>query len=175
MDTSFNMFNETEVPAGEVIISRTDLDGVITYANDTFAEISGYSAEELVGQPHNILRHPDMPKSVFKEMWKTIRAENSWEGYVKNMRKDRGYYWVHARVSGVYKDGRLVEYKSLRAYVPMEKRREMQAVYDSMRLEENDRVRMVSYIKADLFKQLENEAAEQKIGLDRLILRKLSR
>ena len=158
MTNSFNMFIETEIPQGEVIISRTDLKGIITYANDTFAEISDYSPEELIGKSHNILRHPDMPKSVYSELWETIKAEKSWQGYVKNLRKDKGYYWVHADVSGVYKDGKLVEYKSIRSWVPKEKRVEMQKIYDEKRLKEEDSVRCVSYFTASLYDKLHSLA-----------------
>lgn len=70
-----NFLIETIVPKDELIISRTDLKGIITYANDTFAEISGYSADELIGKPHNIVRHPDMPKSVFKELWEDLQTK----------------------------------------------------------------------------------------------------
>ena len=154
MTDSFDMFIETEVPQNEVIISRTDLKGVITYANDTFAEISDYTVEELIGKPHNILRHPDMPKSAYAELWDTIKAGKTWQGYVKNLRKDRGYYWVYAEVSGVYKDGELIEYKSIRSWVPKEKRIQMQNLYDKMRFDENEKVRCVSYIPATLYNKL---------------------
>ena len=133
IDTSFEMFIETEVPENELIISRTDLKGIITYVNDTFADISGYEPDELIGKAHNVVRHPDMPKSAFADVWKTIEEGKVWSGYIKNMRKDRGYYWVHAEVSGVYKDGKLVEYKSLRAPVEVESKLEMQKLYDKMR------------------------------------------
>ncbi len=147
MDTSFDMFIETEVPENELIISRTDLKGVITYVNETFAHISGYEPEELIGKPHNIIRHPDMPRSLFADLWETIRAGKTWEGYVKNLRKDRGYYWVYARVSQVIKDGEVVEYKSLREPVPREKRIEMQRLYDKMRSEEEGTSRVVMYVR----------------------------
>ena len=91
MKTTYQMFVETAVPHNQLIISRTNLQGIITYANETFADISGYSVEELVGQPHNIVRHPDMPKSIFGEVWKTLHNEEIWRGYVKNLRKDGGY------------------------------------------------------------------------------------
>ena len=151
MDITWDMFIETEIPKDELIISRTDLKGIITYANETFARISGYEVEELIGKPHNILRHPDMPKSVFKDLWDTIKSGKNWSGYVKNLRKDRGFYWVYAEVSGVYKNGELVEYKSMRSWVPKEKRIEMQRLYDKMRLEEGDNVRALCYIPADLY------------------------
>ena len=161
MDITFDMFIETEVPEDEVIISRTDLRGIITYVNDTFAKISGYAPEELVGKPHNILRHPDMPKSTFKELWETIAAGKTWEGYVKNMRKDRGYYWVYAIVSGVYKEGELVEYKSIRSPVPREKRLEMQRLYDEIRWREKENVRAVTYLQADIYEKLSAKAKER--------------
>jgi aerotaxis receptor len=169
MDIHFDMFIETEVPEGEVIISRTDLKGVITYVNDTFAKISGYTPEELIGKPHNILRHPDMPKSAFKEMWETIQAGKTWEGYVKNMRKDRGYYWVYAVISGVYKNDELVEYKSIRSPVPREKRIEMQRIYDEMRLKEGDPIRCVSYLNADVYEKLKKRADQEEKSVEQLI------
>lgn len=89
---AFIEFFETEVPEDEFIISRTDLKGMITYANDAFSAISGYRPEELVGKPHNVVRHRDMPKSVFKDLWETISQEKTWKGIVKNRRKDGGYY-----------------------------------------------------------------------------------
>ena len=103
---------------------------------------------------YNILRHPDMPKSVYAQLWETIKAEKTWQGYVKNLRKDKGYYWVYAEVSGVYKDGELLEYKSIRSWVPKEKREEMQKLYDMMRLNEEDNIRCVSYIPSKLYNQI---------------------
>ena len=79
---------------GRSLISETDTKGVITYVNRKFVEMSGYSKEEAVGQPHNMLRHPDMPKAAFEQMWKTIQSGQIWEGYVKNLRKDGKFYWV---------------------------------------------------------------------------------
>lgn len=169
MDITFDMFIETEVPEDEVIISRTDLKGIITYVNETFAMISGYDPDELIGKPHNILRHPDMPRSAFKEMWETIQSGKTWEGYVKNMRKDRGYYWVYAVISGVYKNGELVEYKSIRSPVPRDKRIEMQYVYDEMRLKEGDKVRALSYISHDLYEKLIRKADESGQSIEKLI------
>jgi len=136
---------ETEVPQEELIISRTNLKGQITYANETFAEISGYEVEELIGQPHNIVRHPDMPSSVFKELWETIQAKKQWSGVVKNMRSDKGFYWVKAIVSGVYKNGELVEFKSLRTPVSYEEKLEAQKLYDKTRAENGEKIRKVIY------------------------------
>ncbi len=156
IDTSFEMFIETEVPENELIISRTDLKGVITYVNETFADISGYESDELIGKPHNVVRHPDMPKSAFADVWKTIEEGKVWSGYIKNMRKDRGYYWVHAEVSGVYKEGKLIEYKSLRSPVEEENKLEMQKLYDNMRKEEEGTERVVVYLSAEQIEQLKS-------------------
>ncbi|QHG90747.1 PAS domain S-box protein [Sulfurimonas sp. CVO] len=136
---------ETEVPYDEVITSRTDLKGNITYANEIFCEISGYSLEELLGKPHNIVRHPDMPKSVYKELWDTLKSGNQWIGVVKNLRKDKGHYWVKAIVSGVYKDGELVEYKSLRTPIEYDEKLEHQRLYDKIRKENGEKIRRVIY------------------------------
>ncbi len=136
---------ETQVPEGELIISRTDLKGVITYANDTFTEISGYSVDELEGNSHNIVRHPDMPKSVFENMWKVLKSEKRWKGVVKNLRKDGGFYWVHATISGVYKDGELVEYKSLRSPISFEEKLKYQKLYDNIRNTNKENIRVVQY------------------------------
>ena len=136
---------ETVVPNDELIISRTDLKGIITHANDTFADISGYSVDELIGKPHNIVRHPDMPSIVFEDMWEKLKNGAKWKGYVKNMRKDSGYYWVFAQISGVYKDNKLVEYKSIRTPVSFEDKLKYQRIYDKIRIENNERIRTVKY------------------------------
>ena len=141
-----NFLIETEVPEGEVMISRTDLRGIITYANETFADISGYGVDELIGKPHSILRHPDMPRAAFEHMWKTLKDGNMWQGYVKNMRKDGGYYWVYAEVSGVYKDDVLVEYKSMRSPISKETKEKMQRKYDEMKLKNKDTIRVIRYV-----------------------------
>jgi len=136
---------ETEVPEDELIISRTDLSGKITYANETFCNISGYHEEELLGKSHNIVRHPDMPSAAFKDLWDTIKSGKQWVGVVKNLRKDKGFYWVEAIVSGVYKQGELVEYKSLRTPISYEKKLKYQRLYDKMRAENNERIRKIIY------------------------------
>jgi aerotaxis receptor len=136
---------ETAVPEDELIISRTDLEGKITYANEAFAEISGYEMDELIGQPHSIVRHPDMPSALFKDLWETIQNKKQWTGVVKNLRKDMGFYWVKVIVSGLYKDGELVEYKSLRTPISYEEKVETQKLYDKMRAENGEKVRKVIY------------------------------
>ncbi|MDB2405459.1 PAS domain-containing protein [Arcobacteraceae bacterium] len=136
---------ETIVPKDELIISRTDLSGNISYANEAFVTVSGFSLDELVGNPHSMVRHPDMPSSVFADLWKKLESGNKWEGFVKNLRKDKGYYWVHATVSGVFKDGKLVEYKSIRTPISFEDKLKYQKLYDVIREENNERIRVVTY------------------------------
>lgn len=97
------------------IVSKTDIKGVITFANEKFCEISGYRAEELIGKPHNIVRHPDVPKAIFQNLWETILQGKSWEGVVKNKRKDGTPYWVNAVINPIIdQDGNIVEFMSIR-------------------------------------------------------------
>ena len=98
-----------------IISSITDTKGRIIDVSDAFCKISGYSRKELIGQPHNIVRHPDMPKAVFKELWETIQAGKSWRGKVKNLRKDGGFYWVWANIEPLYDDhGNIDSYIAIR-------------------------------------------------------------
>ena len=105
---------EHKVPEGVFLVSKTDPHGTITYANPAFITISGYSEEELLGQPHNIVRHPHMPKAVFKLLWQTIKAGEEFWGYVKNRAKDGGYYWVYAHVTPTFdtRTGEIIGYHS---------------------------------------------------------------
>jgi PAS domain S-box-containing protein len=80
------------------LVSETDEKGIIRYASDDFCQIAGYSREELLGKPHNIVRHPDMPKAAFKMVWDTIQSGQIWRGFVKNRTKDGNLYWVYATV-----------------------------------------------------------------------------
>jgi len=105
---------ETAVPEGLFIYSQTDLKGRITIANKAFADMSGYRVEEMVGKAHNLVRHPDMPKEAFADMWTSLKAGRPWRGVVKNRRKDGGYYWVVAMVSPVRDGGEVVGYQSIR-------------------------------------------------------------
>jgi len=96
---------------GGVMITETDTAGIIVYANRKFREMTGYTKEELIGSPHNINRHPDMPKAAFAKMWETIKRGEMWEGYVKNMRKDGRYYWVIVWIKPKFdNDGNIVGY-----------------------------------------------------------------
>lgn len=106
-----------ESPFGEeeIIVSKTDLKGRITYANDVFLRVSRYSAEEILGQPHSIIRHPDMPRCVFKLLWDTIQAGGEIFAYVLNMAKNGDHYWVFAHVTPSFDaSGKIVGYHSNR-------------------------------------------------------------
>lgn len=99
---------------GKTIVSTTDLMGRITYANPYFIEVSGYTREELIGAPHNILRHPDMPAAAFADLWATVKSGKPWTGMVKNRCKNGDYYWVFANVTPVVENGKPVGYVSVR-------------------------------------------------------------
>lgn len=90
------MEREVKLSKDTMIVSETDSKGNIIYANADFCDIAGYSKEELIGKPHNCVRHPDMPRAAFKDLWETIQKGNVWNGIVKNKTKDGGYYWVNA-------------------------------------------------------------------------------
>lgn len=90
------MSQEIKLDKKTMIVSETDNKGNILYANDDFCKIAGYSKEELIGKPHNMVRHPDMPKVAFKDLWETIQRGEIWNGIVKNRTKSGGFYWVNA-------------------------------------------------------------------------------
>ena len=90
--------NETVLDDYAFLVSETDAKGTITFANDDFCKIAGYSLGDLIGKPHNIVRHSDMPKAAFKSLWDTVNSGEVWTGYVKNATKSGGYYWVYATV-----------------------------------------------------------------------------
>jgi len=124
---------ETPMPDGRLIVSRTDPDGIITHVNDSFVDMSGFSREELIGQPHYILRHPDMPAIAFKELWQTLLEEGSkWHGYVKNLRKDGGFYWVYATVIANVRNNQVMGFTSVRRKPSRRKVEEAEALYKSL-------------------------------------------
>nr|WP_109513991.1 PAS domain-containing methyl-accepting chemotaxis protein [Pseudomonas ovata] len=125
--------NERTFPAHERLISTTDLNSHVTYCNDAFAAISGFTREELVGQPHNLVRHPDMPPSVFAHMWETIKQGKPWMGVVKNRSKNGDFYWVSAYVTAVYENGRIVGYESVRSLPTRDQVRRAEALYARLR------------------------------------------
>ena len=132
---------ERKLRENDFIVSKTDLKGRITYGNRIFIELSGYSEAELIGSQHNIVRHPDMPRGVFKLLWDTIQAGNECFAYVKNLAADGSFYWVMANVTPSYdQDRKAIGYLSVR------------------RRPKDDAVRRIAEVYRDML------AAEQKAG-----------
>jgi PAS domain S-box-containing protein len=127
---------EVPYPDGKLIVSRTDPDGIITHANQAFVDMSGYVRDELIGENHCILRHPDMPAAAFRDLWDTVSRGSKWQGYVKNLRKDGAHYWVFATAIPNVRDGRVVGYTSVRRKPSRAKVNEYTALYAQMRAEE---------------------------------------
>jgi len=121
-----------------LIVSSTDLKGIITYANRTFCRIAGYTKQELTGKNHNIVRHPDMPKAAFKELWETIKSGKEWTGIVKNLRKDGLYYWVYSHIAPVMDNkGAIVGYTAARRPATPAEIEEVIPLYKTLVEEEN--------------------------------------
>lgn len=123
---------EVPYPDGRLIVSCTDLAGKITEANASFVEMSGYTREELIGAPHSILRHPDMPPAAFKDLWDTLAKGTKWHGYVKNLRKDGRFYWVYATVIPNVRNGKVVGYTSVRRKPSRNRVRECEKLYPTL-------------------------------------------
>lgn len=119
---------EVEVPEGISLVSKTDLKGLVTYANDAFVEISGFSLEEIQGKSHNLVRHPDMPSAIFKDMWSTLQSGKPWQGTIKNRCKNGDFYWVEACVVPIRRNDQTIGYMSVR------KRAKLQAIADAQAL-----------------------------------------
>jgi aerotaxis receptor len=128
----FAVDREVPFPEGRLIVSSTDPAGIITHANESFVAMSGFSLDELMGEQHYILRHPDMPPAAFKGLWDTISQGQKWHGYVKNLRKDGAYYWVHAAVVPNIRNGRIVGYTSVRRKPSRSKVAECAALYPTL-------------------------------------------
>lgn len=120
---------EYELPEGAILVSTTDLSGHITHCNRGFVEASGFDYEELLGQPHDIVRHPDVPSEAFKDMWATIGRGRPWTGIVKNRRKNGDHYWVHANVTPVMENGKPKAYMSVRLKPTRAQIQSAEAVY----------------------------------------------
>ena len=125
--------NERTFPNEQRLISTTDLDSRITYCNDAFVAISGFTMDELIGQTHNLVRHPDMPPSVFGHMWETIKQGKPWMGVVKNRSKNGDFYWVSAYVTAIYENGRISGYESVRSLPTRAQIRRATALYSRLR------------------------------------------
>ena len=119
------------------LISKTDLKGIITYVNTPLTKLTGYSKEELIGKPHNILRHPDMPKEVFKTLWNTIEKGETFRGFIKNLRKDGRYYWVEIIIQPSYdENGIKIGYIASRKPVSESDKIKYENIYKEMKIKE---------------------------------------
>ncbi|MBE7941779.1 MULTISPECIES: PAS domain-containing methyl-accepting chemotaxis protein [Ramlibacter] len=123
---------EFDIPEGATLMSTTDTASHITYANDAFVAVSGFARDALMGQPHNLVRHPDMPRQVFADMWSTLKAGEPWSGLVKNRRADGDHYWVRAHAVPVCRNGATTGFMSVRTRPTPEEVQAAQAVYADM-------------------------------------------
>jgi PAS domain S-box-containing protein len=139
---------ERTFPEDEIIVSKTDVQGRLTYVNDVFLSVSGYSEPEVMGQPHSIIRHPDMPRAVFKLLWDTIASGQEIFAYVNNRASNGDYYWVLAHITPTFgPDGSIVGYHSNRRSPRREALAKIQPLYRRLL-------------------DIERGAADRKIGLD---------
>ena len=126
---------EFVIPEGVTLVSTTDLQSRITYCNPAFVAVSGFEREELIGQPHNLVRHPDMPTEAFRDMWATLASGSPWSALVKNRRKNGDHYWVVANATPVMENGQAVGYMSVRTKPTRQQVQEAEALYARMRSE----------------------------------------
>ncbi|BBN58829.1 methyl-accepting chemotaxis protein [Hydrogenovibrio marinus] len=120
---------EYKVPQGIHLVSKTDLVGNIIECNDAFEAASGFTRNELIGQPHNIIRHPDVPPVVFEDMWKTLKSGLTWSQLVKNRRKNGGFYWVLAQATPIFANGKPIGYMSVRSAINEEQKKAATQAY----------------------------------------------
>jgi len=124
---------EIKINKNTMIVSETDEKGTIIYANDDFCTIAGYSKDELIGKPHNLVRHEDMPKVAFEDLWKTVQSGKVWNGIVKNKTKNGDFYWVNATAyQSKTQDGKL-RYISVRVCPTEDEIKSAEALYKTLR------------------------------------------
>ncbi len=124
-----NQFSEDDI----VLVSKTDLTGKITYANSGFEKISEYEKGELLGKPHSTIRHPDMPRSAFYDLWETIKQGLPWRGYVKNHSKSGNHYWVDANVAPIFDKGKIIGYISVLRRISEKEKNQAEKLYREIR------------------------------------------
>jgi len=123
---------EVLMPKGTFLVTRTNLEGIITYANDAFVETSGFTREELVGSNHNMIRHPDVPEAAYKDLWTTLKQGRPWQGMVKNRTKTGDFYWAEANITPVYTNGKVHEYLAVRYVAGREKIEQTEQLYKQL-------------------------------------------
>lgn len=121
------------------LMSTTDLNSYITHVNDAFVKISGYGRNEMLGQPHNLVRHPDMPKAAFEDMWRTLKQGEPWTGIVKNRPKNGGHYWVRANAIPQVRNGKTIGYMSIRTRASPQEVAAVEPLYQALREERSNK------------------------------------
>jgi PAS domain S-box-containing protein len=135
----------------EIIVSKTDTRGILTYTNDVFLRVSAYTEDELIGKPHNVIRHPEMPRAVFKLLWDTIQHGDEIFAYVLNLASDGAHYWVLAHVTPTFaSDGTVLGYHSNRRLPEPDAVREVQSLYRALLDEERKHAHAPDAIKASM-------------------------
>jgi len=152
--------NEVRMKEGSILVTRTNLKGIMTFVNPDFIEISGFSEQELVGKNHNIVRHPDMPPAAFQDLWDTVQDGKPWVGIVKNRTKSGDYYWVQANVTPIIKSGKVEEYMSVRSQPTREQVSQAEILYGQMNAGKN--VGPTFLQKLNVFKKMK---LWQKLGV----------
>jgi diguanylate cyclase (GGDEF)-like protein/PAS domain S-box-containing protein len=129
---NLQMENYLNIINTNVITSTTDISGTIIKVSQAFCEITGYEKDELIGKKHNLIRHPDMPSEIYKDLWNTIQSGKTWKGEIKNLKKDGSFYWVDSTVSPVYEDGKLIAFTSVRQDITNKKLIEEISITDQL-------------------------------------------
>jgi PAS domain S-box-containing protein len=154
----------------EIIVSKTDLKGRLTYANDIFLRVSGFAAKDIIGQPHSIIRHPDMPRAVFKLLWETIEAKNEIFAYVLNMASNGDHYWVLAHVTPSFDgEGKVVGYHSNRRKPDRDKVEKIIPIYKTL-LAEEAKIANLKEGMLGAYNHLINDLSAKGVGYDEFIL-----
>ncbi|MDQ1340008.1 MAG: hypothetical protein QG567_1164 [Campylobacterota bacterium] len=158
-DTNKKLKEYIKIVDENVITSQADTKGIVTYASEAFCRISGYTKEELIGKNHNIVRHPDMPKAVFEELWKTIKSGKTWEGEIKNRKKDGSCYWVYSVISPIIgSNGKIEKYTAVRQDITDKKLIEELSITDELTGLFNRR-----YFNKMIEKKLQSAKEEKKV------------
>ncbi len=149
--------HEVFFPEDRILVSKTNTEGIITYCNDSFIEISGYRESELLGQPHKLVRHPDMPRVIFSLLWETLKSKREFNAYIKNMAKNGDYYWVFANITPSYSSNN-----------------EIQGYYSVRRKPEPDKLNYIQNLYLELFEieqqsTAKNAIAESRYKLDSVL------
>lgn len=157
---------ELKMKETDLIVSKTDTKGHITYCNDAFMEYSGIYEEELLGKPHSIIRHPDMPRGIYYQLWQTIQQENEFFGFIKNLRNNGGFFWTFANITPSFSgDSELVGYFSVQRYPMPEGIDFFQSLYQQMCEVETSNTQEAM----DASTQILNDAIQDKGGYNEFI------